>query len=254
MPRKTNLSGVGADRLSAPCFNEAAARCRGKPHSPPRPPARCMSASMRPRPDAAENAGVEVDPCCVVPASMRPRPDAAENAGRRPGPCRPRRCFNEAAARCRGKRRWRPAHAARRLVASMRPRPDAAENGVQPVAVRRRHAAASMRPRPDAAENGRKRGRLRWAAASFNEAAARCRGKQRTMLAAYESQVAASMRPRPDAAENARSSRPTTTGCRRFNEAAARCRGKHDAALARIIHRGCRSGRDNRGFRAVKSQ
>ena len=60
------------------CFNEAAARCRGK---------RASTADL--------SAGLY--------ASMRPRPDAAENAGS-PAPRRPARwCFNEAAARCRGK-------------------------------------------------------------------------------------------------------------------------------------------------------
>ena len=40
-------------------------------------------------------------------ASMRPRPDAAENSvGRRGKPCGECR-FNEAAARCRGKQQWR---------------------------------------------------------------------------------------------------------------------------------------------------
>ena len=58
---------------------------------------------MRPRPDAAENRR----PVGVLgqrdAASMRPRPDAAENrieSLHRYGRCR---CFNEAAARCRGK-------------------------------------------------------------------------------------------------------------------------------------------------------
>ena len=69
----------------------------------------------------------EVQAGVIGRASMRPRPDAAENAVqedrgvlRRPG-------FNEAAARCRGKHPWRlggdPG-----TWASMRPRPDAAEN------------------------------------------------------------------------------------------------------------------------------
>ena len=41
-------------------------------------------------------------------ASMRPRPDAAENgSSSRPRPGG-RRCFNEAAARCRGKPRLAP--------------------------------------------------------------------------------------------------------------------------------------------------
>ena len=61
-------------------------------------------------------------------ASMRPRPDAAENAAqdtrRRVGIG----CFNEAAARCRGKRRDRRPQAPDARRASMRPRPDAAEN------------------------------------------------------------------------------------------------------------------------------
>ena len=61
-------------------------------------------ASMRPRPDAAENtlAGATMAP--GAHASMRPRPDAAEN-------------FRGAAG-----------EALHRAVASMRPRPDAAEN------------------------------------------------------------------------------------------------------------------------------
>ena len=84
-------------------FNEAAARCRGKPGSPRRESrrrdgfneaaARCRGkredgdmsnvaanlASMRPRPDAAEN---RIEAKCKelgYTASMRPRPDAAEN-------------------------------------------------------------------------------------------------------------------------------------------------------------------------------
>ena len=85
-------------------------------------------------------------------ASMRPRPDAAENAATwRARGRRPASRFNEAAARCRGKR-GEAALAAAPSEASMRPRPDAAENDdddgdgdtLQ---------AASMRPRPDAAEN-----------------------------------------------------------------------------------------------------
>ena len=62
------------------------------------------AASMRPRPDAAENGGCRpVDARCGIAASMRPRPDAAENlnpaASTRIGTIG----FNEAAARCRGK-------------------------------------------------------------------------------------------------------------------------------------------------------
>ena len=36
-------------------------------------------ASMRPRPDAAENVRLAARPCAIHGASMRPRPDAAEN-------------------------------------------------------------------------------------------------------------------------------------------------------------------------------
>ena len=85
-------------------------------------------ASMRPRPDAAENLPWygsvdlasprfnEAAARCrgklaldlreerpVRRASMRPRPDAAENAGRPRGQVSNPPRFNEAAARCRGK-------------------------------------------------------------------------------------------------------------------------------------------------------
>ena len=61
----------------------------------------------------------------------------------------------------------------------------------------------------------------------FNEAAARCRGKLVTMLAARAELVDASMRPRPDAAENLHlEDIPRCSHTVGFNEAAARCRGK----------------------------
>ena len=108
-------------------------------------------ASMRPRPDAAENRGAAAKQLAAIAASMRPRPDAAENTveqGRRlPPPGR----FNEAAARCRGKLVG-PGRIERPPRASMRPRPDAAENRVDLPFVEA-VLAASMRPRPDAAEN-----------------------------------------------------------------------------------------------------
>ena len=68
--------------------------------------------------------------CAPDDASMRPRPDAAENPSslRRspvPGPR-----FNEAAARCRGKPDLTRQHAGEQ-AASMRPRPDAAENAMR---------------------------------------------------------------------------------------------------------------------------
>ena len=127
MPRKTAAAGLVTPPTAAG-FNEAAARCRGKRPAPPTSPRSCILASMRPRPDAAENA-VEArhHPTQAVIASMRPRPDAAENATATDGLLGP-------------------------VPASMRPRPDAAENAAF------RHfysdgVTASMRPRPDAAEN-----------------------------------------------------------------------------------------------------
>ena len=87
-----------------------------------------------------------------VGASMRPRPDAAENASTTTSGALRVDCFNEAAARCRGKR-WQGALRRAELVASMRPRPDAAENCLASVS---------------------------WSLlmTGFNEAAARCRGKR----------------------------------------------------------------------------
>ena len=66
--------------------------------------------SMRPRPDAAENApAAEIAPTVPSDPSMRPRPDAAENADRTDQSDRRAAPFNEAAARCRGKRNERKA-------------------------------------------------------------------------------------------------------------------------------------------------
>ena len=59
-------------------------------------------------------------------ASMRPRPDAAENVTLEDDDVSEHR-FNEAAARCRGKPGVRDGRGAC-ARASMRPRPDAAEN------------------------------------------------------------------------------------------------------------------------------
>ena len=79
MPRKTsNKAHESEKNLSR--FNEAAARCRGKPSEAggPEPQQR---ASMRPRPDAAENVPPHPPFDRLTDASMRPRPDAAENPG-----------------------------------------------------------------------------------------------------------------------------------------------------------------------------
>ena len=68
-------------------------------------------------------------------------------------------------------------HLFREVVASMRPRPDAAENQLY-LAADVADVAASMRPRPDAAENMNDHVDGSWTQPhSFNEAAARCRGK-----------------------------------------------------------------------------
>ena len=184
----------------AGCFNEAAARCRGKgdqgmenvrhrAHASmrPRPDAAekadlrpgsrrgTRPASMRPRPDAAEKAGAGVDVGDVANASMRPRPDAAEKVADR-----------------------------RRILvlprASMRPRPDAAEKMLRR-AIEHPPGAASMRPRPDAAEKVLVAAVAPRRPASFNEAAARCRGKVRRGWKTRRGAYYASMRPRPDAAE-----------------------------------------------------
>ena len=79
MPRKT--SPWMPTRSGSMSFNEAAARCRGKlaRRLLTQPPG--IPASMRPRPDAAENQPDEnPEQPDEKPASMRPRPDAAENS------------------------------------------------------------------------------------------------------------------------------------------------------------------------------
>ena len=173
MPRKTAI--CAAQPASPAGFNEAAARCRGKrAHTYPaaedregfnEAAARCRGkrfkfvgrgrgagpASMRPRPDAAENLLFEVRPHQRRSASMRPRPDAAENA--HPG--------QDLAAGSR---------------ASMRPRPDAAENsrGVARSVFgvpRFNEAAARCRGKRNNARS------FEGGFDGFNEAAARCRGK-----------------------------------------------------------------------------
>ena len=70
----------------------------------------------------------EVDAAIEEQASMRPRPDAAENRATRTSRARAESRFNEAAARCRGKPRGLPPLVGAASAASMRPRPDAAEN------------------------------------------------------------------------------------------------------------------------------
>ena len=90
-----------------------------------------------------------------------------------------------------------------------------------------------MRPRPDAAENDGGYLRTRSTTMRFNEAAARCRGKQDAPRDGFHVVRIASMRPRPDAAENAPSCAALTRSRQGFNEAAARCRGKRARAPRR---------------------
>ena len=201
MPRKTSSRTCGRGRGRLPRFNEAAARCRGKPARSTPPPARSAprfnEAAARcrgKRPHRGRGVGKRR-------ASMRPRPDAAENADVAAG-------------------------AVRRGIASMRPRPDAAENLIGLNLTSWGSGIASMRPRPDAAENVRRRWVRMTPAAGFNEAAARCRGKRPLRPGAAvgsrgfneaaarcrgkrhraeqwdDDPAGASMRPRPDAAEN----------------------------------------------------
>ena len=100
MPRKTLT--IGRTDGAGECFNEAAARCRGK-HRQAGTGTQPKRASMRPRPDAAEN--------ITLPAGKREVAHGFNEAAARcrGKPCQPmpagrrRNRFNEAAARCRGK-------------------------------------------------------------------------------------------------------------------------------------------------------
>ena len=78
MPRKTKPTG-GVTDWNSEGFNEAAARCRGKQETMIGDSKTGFLASMRPRPDAAENLGMFDALVVTSSASMRPRPDAAEN-------------------------------------------------------------------------------------------------------------------------------------------------------------------------------
>ena len=185
-------------------------------------------ASMRPRPDAAEKPRRRDAVLRAGNASMRPRPDAAEKRGRPGRGPRARACFNEAAARCRGKTCLGGYGRSVPEPASMRPRPDAAEKPPAPREpparrpARFNEAAARCRGKTIA-----KREKATVHGFRFNEAAARCRGKTDNEHEKHkQTRTKASMRPRPDAAEkpDRQPRRRTVTRC--FNEAAARCRGK----------------------------
>ena len=169
----------------------------------PAPSRSSPRASMRPRPDAAENEGQPGMLDAVDVASMRPRPDAAENTRSScPSLIPTPSCFNEAAARCRGKQ-------------------GQARTASPPVRDRFNEAAARCRGKQCRAAPPPPH------AACFNEAAARCRGKRDGPGGGHElDRPHASMRPRPDAAENVARRQPRGVWRCCFNEAAARCRGK----------------------------
>ena len=201
MPRKTQgaseqaLQNIAASMRPRPDAAENVVV--GDQHHP------ATAASMRPRPDAAENRRVPAPHPPAEAASMRPRPDAAENLRKHNG-CwlRSARGFNEAAARCRGKLTV-PGDVGPAGAASMRPRPDAAENDDPPApaaADDTRFNEAAARCRGKLSSPTRSPARRR----SFNEAAARCRGKLWLVAEQAAEGEVASMRPRPDAAENAR--------------------------------------------------
>ena len=103
MPRK-NLRGPRKKIEALRSFNEAAARCRGKPLRPFR---RAPAPRRRFNEAAARCRGKPEGPTDLLPdsdtASMRPRPDAAENLGAGLRFEDHESGFNEAAARCRGK-------------------------------------------------------------------------------------------------------------------------------------------------------
>ena len=160
------------------------------------------AASMRPRPDAAENCEEAGCLACRPAASMRPRPDAAENSPIPAASTRGGTSFNEAAARCRGKHRfgrtWRGCWPSfNEAAARCRGKPGRGTGEGAGLDY------ASMRPRPDAAENAGERLEAAAPGNGFNEAAARCRGKPEQEAEKLGAELA-SMRPRPDAAENAR--------------------------------------------------
>ena len=102
MPRKTDAAAVlcGDVRVASMRPRPDAAENKRGSASGTGPPA----ASMRPRPDAAENIHERVQEVMRrYRASMRPRPDAAENRRRTTTATCSTAGFNEAAARCRGK-------------------------------------------------------------------------------------------------------------------------------------------------------
>ena len=110
------------------------------------------------------------------------------------------RCFNEAAARCRGKRRARsrvrrPARRFNEAAARCRGKR-------LPVRVLGEEHEASMRPRPDATENSGGDGSLGAVSAAASMRPRPDAAENVVRLLPHRGDGAASMRPRPDAAEN----------------------------------------------------
>ncbi len=157
-------------------FNEAPAKCRGKPsweaRSPQgtgasmRPqrnagenqlastgtPSIFRLASMRPQRNAGENVPVDVAQGRPPDASMRPQRNAGENRSGAARECGTGRCFNEAPAKCRGKHWYRAGSCATASQASMRPQRNAGENQPNPQG-NPMAQPASMRPQRNAGEN-----------------------------------------------------------------------------------------------------
>ena len=195
---------------------------------------RIDAASMRPRPDAAENISTGERRWLIRSASMRPRPDAAENPRQNEDRMTSPVCFNEAAARCRGKRPTASsAETSHRgcfneAAARCRGKPEPGLRAAKP------RLLASMRPRPDAAENARLDDAAELVNPRFNEAAARCRGKPGQTTPSGRRRRGfneAAARCRGKRTWPARTSTPRRCG---FNEAAARCRGKRRGRAPRL--------------------
>ena len=125
-------------------------------------------ASMRPQRNAGENLPPPPRYAQVPIASMRPQRNAGENAPLRIGPSPKIGGFNEAPAKCRGKRKMsalQPSATQRfnEAPAKCRGKPDMPQ-------VRWPTAAASMRPQRNAGENGIRQHIFRPIAHGFNEA------------------------------------------------------------------------------------
>ena len=144
-------------------FNEAPAKCRGKPAQPKASPWTCCGfneapAKCRGKPQA-RGSGL-LGQC----ASMRPQRNAGENG-------------------------MLPDARQLRFAASMRPQRNAGENA----SFRRvmgGFLSASMRPQRNAGENGMTDAGFAEYAARFNEAPAKCRGKRKTIFVSRRRAVA----------------------------------------------------------------